>query len=78
MNLQRIRRFFKRISLTKTIRRLEIELNDKLICLDMVKDKQARNSMIFTIECVQEELAKVRSEYIAMMPPGFRMTWELA
>ena len=68
----------RRIALWFQIRSLEITIAGQSECLECVGDRLLQARILLARHEARRELAKVRSRYIATLPPGRRVTWELA
>ncbi len=60
------------------LRSIEITLAGALDTLPSVRCQHTRSEMQLAIAAMRRELAAARARYIALLPPGQRITWELA
>lgn len=67
-----------RIALWFQIRSLEITIAGQNECLECVGDRILQARIMLARHETRRELARVRGKYIATLPPGRRVTWEMA
>lgn len=60
------------------IRSAEITIHDQSLAIAAVPDGLMRDQICLARELLFGELARLRAEYNATLPPGRRMTWGLA
>lgn len=65
----------RRLALRFQMRSLEAHIAGCDECLECVEDRITRLRIIFARAEARRELARVRSEYNALLPVGRRMTW---
>lgn len=67
-----------RIALWFQIRSLEITIHGQTECLMMVGDPLLHGRIMLARHETRRELAIARSRYVATLPPGRRITWNMA
>jgi hypothetical protein len=67
-----------RIALWFQMRSVEITIHGQTECLTMVGDPLLHGRITIARHEARRELARLRGLYIATLPPGRRITWELA
>ena len=67
-----------RVVLWFQIRSVEITIHGQTECLAMVGDPLLHGRITIARYEARRELARLRGRYIATLPPGRRITWELA
>jgi hypothetical protein len=67
-----------RVVLWFQIRSVEITIHGQTECLAMVGDPLLHGRITIARHEARRELARLRGRYIATLPPGRRITWELA
>ena len=67
-----------RIVLWFQIRSVEITIHGQTECLAMVGDPLLEGRIILARHEARRELARLRGRYIATLPPGKRITWNMA
>lgn len=60
------------------MRSLEIRLQDQREAMFFVKDEKTRILISLSKIYTEQELAKSRANYIALLPPGKRKTFDIA
>lgn len=73
--MKRIFKFIRRAIAFWLMRELEIQLHDQKLCLAMLKDGLARESLKLAICRTAGELVEARANYLVLLPIGERMTW---
>ncbi len=68
----------RRAILMYQIRSLEITIAGQNECLECIGDKLLQGRIIIARSIARRELAKVRAEYNATLPPGKRVIWSMA
>jgi len=68
----------KRAILLYQIRSLETTIYGQNECLACVGDRMLQARIIIARSMARQELARVRSEYNATLPPGKRVIWGMA
>lgn len=71
-------RLIKRFFAYWRVRSIELELEGKQARLSQTREPIARANIEHAIHLLRKRLAKARSEYRALFPPGVRMTWHQA
>jgi hypothetical protein len=67
-----------RVVLWFQIRSVEITIHGQTECLAMVADPLLHGRITIARHEARRELARLRGRYIATLPPGRRIVWELA
>lgn len=68
----------KRIGLWFAIYALEIQIAGATDVLDCVRDPLLHGRILLARAEARRELARLRGQYNATLPPGVRKTWRLA
>jgi hypothetical protein len=68
----------RRLILWFQMRSVEITIHGQTECLAMVGDPLRYGRILIARHEARRELARLRGKYIATLPPGRRVTWELA
>lgn len=68
----------RRAILLFQVRSLEQQLDGMAECLDVVRDPLTRQRIASARELARRELARVRANYNATLPPGRRVIWGAA
>ena len=68
----------RRWALHFQMRSLEIQIDGMTECLDCVGDPLLVGRIQIARSVARRELAKVRANYNATLPPGSRATWRMA
>jgi len=78
MTMKRFTAILRRALLAFQMRSLEIQIAGQNECLECVGDKLLQGRIIIARSVARRELARVRAEYNATLPPGRRVTWSMA
>ena len=73
-----MKNLLKRLWMSFLIRSEEIHLDDLLRTIREVNSSRAYVFIAMEIDVSRQELAKMRSEYNALLPIGQRKTWKVA
>ena len=68
----------KRLWLWFAIRSVEITIDGQTECLNHVRDPLLHGRIQLARAEARRELARLRGQYNATLPPGKRITWRLA
>lgn len=71
-------RLIKRFIAYWRVRSIELDLAGKQERLSETREPIARANIEHAIHLLRKRLAKARSDYRALFPPGVRMTWRQA
>jgi hypothetical protein len=78
MTMKTVLTTIRRAMLLFQIRSLEATIYGQDECLSCVGDRMLQARIIIARSMARKELARVRSEYNATLPPGKRVIWKMA
>lgn len=76
--MRRLTIALRRMLFRHIVRSLETRLHDQSLAIAMTRDPLARRVMEASRDLTARELARARADYCALLPPGERLTFEVA